>query len=196
LPWTLAYGHREDRSPIYGCEPTREGRDGSVRQKLAAGGIAIRSPLQVVLSAGLALPIDNHFRVVLGARRTTCPTYMPCSPGRLITGRGAIVGLDSHAPGLDLSAMSLHPLAAEFIASCLPSKTDKLPSGSGWLHEIKHDGFRIIARKRLARLRSRSRLIDGEAVAALKKIPPGWGRGGIVGGPTRREGQVHRLAPT
>jgi ATP-dependent DNA ligase len=26
-------------------------------------------------------------------------------------------------------------------------KTDKLPSGSQWLHEIKHDGFRVIARK-------------------------------------------------
>src|SRR5215467_2162797 len=82
---------------------------------------------------------------------------MPCSPGRLITGRGAIIGLDSHAPGLDLSAMSLHPLAAEFIAPCLPSKTDKLPSGSGWLHEIKHDGFRVIARKNGAHY-SRARL--------------------------------------
>ena len=36
---------------------------------------------------------------------------------------------------------------AGFIAPCLPTKTDKLPSGSQWLHEIKHDGFRIIARK-------------------------------------------------
>jgi bifunctional non-homologous end joining protein LigD len=80
-------------------------------------------------------------------------------------------------------------LPAGFIASCLPSKTDKLPSGSQWLHEIKHDGFRIIARKNgahvrlysrpgndlthrfpriveaLAGLRSRSCIIDGEAVA-------------------------------
>jgi bifunctional non-homologous end joining protein LigD len=63
-----------------------------------------------------------------------------------------------------------------------------LPSGSEWLHEIKHDGFRVIARKdgtqarlysrpgndltfrfpliveTLARLRSRSCIIDGEAV--------------------------------
>jgi ATP-dependent DNA ligase len=38
-------------------------------------------------------------------------------------------------------------LAAGFIAPCLPTKTDKLPSGSQWLHEIKHDGFRVIARK-------------------------------------------------
>ena len=33
------------------------------------------------------------------------------------------------------------------LAPCLPTKTDKLPSGSQRLHEIKHDGFRIIARK-------------------------------------------------
>jgi bifunctional non-homologous end joining protein LigD len=72
---------------------------------------------------------------------------------------------------------------------CLPTKTTQLPSGGQWLHEIKHDGFRIIARKSngqvrlysrpgndltrrfplivetLGRLRSRSCIIDGEAVA-------------------------------
>ena len=69
-----------------------------------------------------------------------------------------------------------------FIAPCLSSKTDQLPSGSQWLHEIKHDGFRVIARKdgeraalqpprrfpliveALARLSSRSCIIDTEAV--------------------------------
>jgi ATP-dependent DNA ligase len=80
-------------------------------------------------------------------------------------------------------------LPTGFIAPCLPTKTDKLPSGSQWLHEIKHDGCRIIARKNgaqvrlysrpgndftrrfplivdaLSRLRSRSCIIDGEAVA-------------------------------
>jgi bifunctional non-homologous end joining protein LigD len=80
-------------------------------------------------------------------------------------------------------------LPAGFIAPCLPTKTTQLPSSSQWLHEIKHDGFRIIARKNdgqvrlysrpgndftrqfpliveaLARLRSRSCIIDGEAVA-------------------------------
>ena len=40
---------------------------------------------------------------------------------------------------------------------CLPTKTDKLPSGSQWLHEIKHDGFRIIARKNGERVRLYSR---------------------------------------
>jgi bifunctional non-homologous end joining protein LigD len=80
-------------------------------------------------------------------------------------------------------------LPAGFIAPCLPTKADKLPSGGQWLHEIKHDGFRVIARKNgaqvrlysrpgndlthrfplivetLARLRSRSCIVDGEAVA-------------------------------
>ena len=48
-------------------------------------------------------------------------------------------------------------LPAGFIAPCLPTKTDKLPSGSDWLHEIKHDGFRIIARKNGERVRLYSR---------------------------------------
>jgi len=39
--------------------------------------------------------------------------------------------------------MSQRTLPAGFIATCLPTKTDKLPSGSDWLHEIKHDGFRV-----------------------------------------------------
>jgi len=48
-------------------------------------------------------------------------------------------------------------LPAGFIAPCLATKTDKLPSGSQWLHEIKHDGFRIIARKTGAQVRLYSR---------------------------------------
>jgi ATP-dependent DNA ligase len=87
--------------------------------------------------------------------------------------------------------MSLHPrtLPAGFIAPCLPSSAPQTPSGAEWLHEIKHDGFRVIARKEanrvklysrpgndltdrfplivdaLAKLRSQSCIIDGEAVA-------------------------------
>jgi ATP-dependent DNA ligase len=48
-------------------------------------------------------------------------------------------------------------LPAGFVAPCLPTKIDKLPSGSQWLQEIKHDGFRIIARKNGARVRLYSR---------------------------------------
>jgi ATP-dependent DNA ligase len=35
------------------------------------------------------------------------------------------------------------------IKPCLPSPAERPPSGDGWLHEIKHDGFRIMARRRL-----------------------------------------------
>ena len=31
--------------------------------------------------------------------------------------------------------------------ACLPRKAKEPPSGPGWIHEIKHDGFRILARK-------------------------------------------------
>jgi ATP-dependent DNA ligase len=46
-----------------------------------------------------------------------------------------------------LSGMLQRTLPAGFIAPCLPTKTTTLPSGSLSLHEIKHDGFCIIARK-------------------------------------------------
>ena len=74
------------------------------------------------------------------------------------------------------------------IEPCLPSPAKAPPSGPGWLHEIKHDGFRIMARRNSADVRLitrnghdftsrfpfiemaikslsvRSCLIDGEAV--------------------------------
>ena len=87
--------------------------------------------------------------------------------------------------------MLSHPraLPAGFIAPCLPSSALQPPSGEEWLHEIKHDGFRVIARKDgasvrlysrpgndltkrfplivkgLAQLRLWSCIVDGEAVA-------------------------------
>ena len=33
------------------------------------------------------------------------------------------------------------------VEPCLPSPAKAPPSGPGWLHEIKHDGFRILARR-------------------------------------------------
>ena len=75
-----------------------------------------------------------------------------------------------------------------FIEPCLPSPADKPPSGSNWIYEIKHDGYRLMARRdpvgiRLVtrrgndwtiryplvveavnHLKVRSRLIDGEVV--------------------------------
>jgi bifunctional non-homologous end joining protein LigD len=47
-------------------------------------------------------------------------------------------------------------LPAGFIAPCLPTKLINCPRGSEWLHEIKHDGFRI-ARKKGVQVRLYSR---------------------------------------
>ena len=35
----------------------------------------------------------------------------------------------------------------EIIEPCLPSPAKTPPTGPGWIHEIKHDGFRILARR-------------------------------------------------
>ena len=37
--------------------------------------------------------------------------------------------------------------AAGFIEPCLPSPAEKPPSGVSWIHEIKHDGYRLMARR-------------------------------------------------
>ena len=74
------------------------------------------------------------------------------------------------------------------IEPCLPSPVEAPPVGPGWLHEIKHDGFRIMARRdsagvqlltragndfssrfpfiamAVSKLPVRSCLIDGEAI--------------------------------
>jgi bifunctional non-homologous end joining protein LigD len=37
--------------------------------------------------------------------------------------------------------------AIGFIEPCLPSPAKTPPIGADWLHEIKHDGLRIMARR-------------------------------------------------
>ena len=39
------------------------------------------------------------------------------------------------------------PSISGFIEPCLPSPAERPPSGDGWIYEIKHDGFRIMARR-------------------------------------------------
>ena len=40
---------------------------------------------------------------------------------------------------------SVRPSPNGFIEPCLPSPAPKPPAGSGWIHEIKHDGFRLLS---------------------------------------------------
>ena len=39
------------------------------------------------------------------------------------------------------------PTVLRFIEPCLPSPADRPPSGTNWIHEIKHDGYRLMARR-------------------------------------------------
>jgi len=58
-------------------------------------------------------------------------------------------------------------LPAGFVPPCLPTKAQEPPSGEAWLHEIKHDGFRVIARKDGHRVRPYSR----PAAAVAGRLP-------------------------
>jgi bifunctional non-homologous end joining protein LigD len=84
---------------------------------------------------------------------------------------------------------SRRPPPVGFIEPCLPSPAERPPSGPGWIHEIKLDGFRLMVRRDPAGVRLltrngidwtgrfpliaeaagalqvRSFLMDGEAVA-------------------------------
>jgi len=35
----------------------------------------------------------------------------------------------------------------DFCEPCLPSQVERPPAGRDWVHEIKHDGFRLLARR-------------------------------------------------
>jgi bifunctional non-homologous end joining protein LigD len=41
----------------------------------------------------------------------------------------------------------------DFVEPCLPSPVEQPPAGTGWIHEIKHDGFRLLARRGAADVR-------------------------------------------
>ena len=49
-----------------------------------------------------------------------------------------------------------------FIEPCLPSPAERPPSGPGWVHEIKHDGFRLMVRR------------DGAGVRLLTRRGHDW----------------------
>jgi bifunctional non-homologous end joining protein LigD len=74
-----------------------------------------------------------------------------------------------------------------FVPSCIPMRAVKPPAGAGWVHEIKHDGYRLQVRREgdvvrlftrrgydwrgrypaiaaTTRLRAKSFTLDGEAV--------------------------------
>jgi bifunctional non-homologous end joining protein LigD len=113
---------------------------------------------------------------------------MPGNPGR----RGQSQSVPLPVPGLRPTSRPMRSrlTPAGFVLPCLPSPVAAPPSGPGWLHEIKHDRFRLLVRRDVDRvraftrnghdwaarypaitaaaasLRARSFLIDGEVVVA------------------------------
>jgi bifunctional non-homologous end joining protein LigD len=91
-------------------------------------------------------------------------------------------------PAISSRGARRSPLPPGFILPCLPTPANQCKSGPAWVHEIKHDGYRLIARRTsdrvrlyprggfncanrypriveaLRSLRVRSIVIDGEAV--------------------------------
>ena len=87
-----------------------------------------------------------------------------------------------------------------FIEPCLPSPGEQPPTGPNWVHEIKHDGYRLMARRdpvsagiklltrnghdwtsryplivqAVTNLKARSCLIDGEAVCCDERGMPAF----------------------
>ena len=49
-----------------------------------------------------------------------------------------------------------------FIVPCQPTLAVRVPEGDGWIHELKHDGFRILAWK------------DGDAVRLWSRNGRDW----------------------
>jgi bifunctional non-homologous end joining protein LigD len=63
------------------------------------------------------------------------------------------------------SSRPRRPSSAGFIEPCLPSNAPRPPAGDNWIHEIKQDGFRIIARRDSAGVRLLTR--NGHAGTGL-----------------------------
>jgi acyl-CoA synthetase (AMP-forming)/AMP-acid ligase II len=76
---------------------------------------------------------------------------------------------------------------AAFIEPCLPSPDDKPPSGANWIHEIKHDGYRLMARRDPVVTRTGN---DGTAVALLWRPPRGQ-PGGLEPVPAGVSGELY-----
>jgi hypothetical protein len=57
---------------------------------------------------------------------------------------------------------------AGFIPPCQPVVAEKVPPGDGWINELKHDGFRIVARKAGESVRLWSR--NGRVIACIPAL--------------------------
>jgi bifunctional non-homologous end joining protein LigD len=121
----------------------------------------------------------------------------------IIKRRGILQQSRSYRDSTLFSAVPINPLMSlrlrttrsslGFVEPCLPSPAKHPPAGSSWIHEIKHDGFRIMARRdaggvrlitrngndftarfplaveAVSRLPARSFLLDSEAIVTNER---------------------------
>jgi hypothetical protein len=67
-----------------------------------------------------------------------------------------------------------------FIEPCLPTRADAVPAGPHWIHEIKHDGYRMISRRKGGRLRIFTRRGHDWSDRVLNTCPRYFSRSGVV----------------
>ena len=138
-------------------------------------------------------------------------TLRPANPIRPSRARRKIetpknrCGTSIRCMSIELMRKRLAADRASFIEPCLPSPADKPPSGANWIHEIKHDGYRLMARRdpvgirlmtrrgndwsnrfplvveAVNHLKVRSCLIDGEVVCCDERGVAAFQCSGIAG---------------
>jgi hypothetical protein len=117
--------------------------------------LSAQRKLQMHLAERFSLGVARRTRRTLRRRRNVGPRR---SSGATTTGPLAGQAVDpSSSPPYLTDMLLARTLPAGFIAPCLPMTAPRPPSGPLWLHEVKHDGFRIIARKDGLRVRLYSR---------------------------------------
>jgi ATP-dependent DNA ligase len=58
------------------------------------------------------------------------------------------------------------PRAPRQFEPCIPTRGKKVPTGPDWIHEIKHDGYRLIVQREGKRVR----LFTGTATETASKV--------------------------
>ncbi len=63
------------------------------------------------------------------------------------------------------------PLSADFVPPCIPTLAAKPPAGADWIHEIKHDGYRLQVRRAGDAIRLVTRRGAGAGLIGRKQPP-------------------------
>jgi ATP-dependent DNA ligase len=133
LAWERPAG--PSRESLCHCASGRASCSAVQREREIKGRLAARSGPRLACREGST---DTS------SRTGPAPTVAVASERRI---KGALVCYQQH----------MYRVSAGFVAPCLPTKAPHPPTGEAWLHEIKHDGFRVIARKVGCRVKLYSR---------------------------------------